>query len=238
MRRTIARTISLTALAGLLALGSCGKGGQDEAAPTEVPVAAAPATAPAGSAAPEAPVVDAAAIARGAALFQEKTCVACHGADAKTSLLPEYPKLAGQSVLYARQQMRDIKSGARSNGQTAAMKAVMTLVSDEQIGDLAAFLSSLPDVAADGAFDRTAAGAKLFRTKTCVSCHGKNARTPLLVEYPKIAGQNAAYALQQMRDIQSGARANGQTAAMKGVMHLVNDEELQTLAGWLSSLAP
>ena len=47
--------------------------------------------------------------------------------------------------------------------------------------------------------------------------------------YPKLAGQNAAYAEQQMKDIKSGARNNGQTAAMKGVMHLVNDEEIKAI---------
>jgi cytochrome c len=39
-----------------------------------------------------------------------------------------------------------------------------------------------------------------------------------------------------MLDIKSGARANGQTAAMKGVMHLVSDEELRVIADWLGTL--
>ena len=39
-----------------------------------------------------------------------------------------------------------------------------------------------------------------------------------------------------MKDIKSGARNNGQTAAMKGVMELVNDEEIKALAVYLSTL--
>jgi cytochrome c len=39
-----------------------------------------------------------------------------------------------------------------------------------------------------------------------------------------------------MKDIKSGARANGQSAAMKGVMHLVSDEEIKALADYLSKL--
>ena len=39
-----------------------------------------------------------------------------------------------------------------------------------------------------------------------------------------------------MKDIKSGARNNGQTAAMKGVMHLVNDEEIKAISMWLESL--
>ncbi len=79
-------------------------------------------------------------------------------------------------------------------------------------------------------------GAELYKTKTCFSCHGKDAKTPIMPVYPKIAGQNAAYAAQQMKDIKSGARANGMSAAMKGVMHLVSDEEIEAIAQWLSTL--
>jgi cytochrome c len=105
------------------------------------------------------------------------------------------------------------------------------------------------DKTADSSADKTAekspvekvidpVGEKLYKTKTCFTCHGADGKTPILPEYPKIAGQGAAYALQQMKDIKSGARANGMTAAMKGVMHLVNDEEMETLAKYVEKLAP
>ena len=81
-------------------------------------------------------------------------------------------------------------------------------------------------------------GASLYMTKTCTACHGKDGKTPIMPSYPKIAGQNAAYALQQMKDIKSGARSNGQAAAMKGVMHLVSDEEMKALADYVATLAP
>ncbi len=79
-------------------------------------------------------------------------------------------------------------------------------------------------------------GATLYKEKTCLTCHGKDAKTPIMPNYPKLAGQNAAYAEQQMKDIKSGARSNGQTAAMKGVMHLVNDAEIKALSEYLSKL--
>lgn len=93
-----------------------------------------------------APVLLAAAAAHaadGAKLFAEKTCTACHGKDAKTPLMPDYPKIAGQNVKYIERQMTDIKSGARANGNAAAMKGVMVLVSDAEIKDIAAYVSSL-----------------------------------------------------------------------------------------------
>ena len=79
-------------------------------------------------------------------------------------------------------------------------------------------------------------GAELYKTKTCFSCHGQDAKTPIMPIYPKLAGQNAEYAAAQMRDIKSGARANGQSAAMKGVMHLLNDDEIVAIAEWLATL--
>lgn len=79
----------------------------------------------------------------GAKLFVEKTCTACHGKDAKTPIMPDYPKIAGQSKAYAEKQMTDIKSGKRANGNSAAMKGVMVLVSDADIKDLAEYVSKL-----------------------------------------------------------------------------------------------
>ncbi len=78
-------------------------------------------------------------------------------------------------------------------------------------------------------------GAALFKAKTCWSCHGKDAKTPIMPIYPKLAGQNADYLFNQMKDIKSGARNNGQTAAMKGVMGLVNEEEMRAIADWLAT---
>ena len=101
------------------------------------------------------------------------------------------------------------------------MKLVMTLLA-------AAFVASPAIAALDG--------AALYKDKTCNACHGPKGDKPLMPNYPKVAGQNAAYMEQQMKDIKSGTRANGQSAAMKGVMHLVNDEEIKAIADYLSKL--
>jgi cytochrome c len=84
----------------------------------------------------------------------------------------------------------------------------------------------------------SADGEKLFKTKTCSTCHGKDGKTPIMPMYPKIAGQNKEYTLQQMVDIKSGARSNGQSAAMKGVMHLVSDEEMKAISEYIATMAP
>jgi len=81
----------------------------------------------------------------------------------------------------------------------------------------------------------TAGGADLYKSKTCFSCHGADAQTPIMPIYPKLAGQSADYAYNQMMDIKSGKRSNGQSAAMKAVMGMVSDSEAKEIAEWLAT---
>jgi cytochrome c len=81
-------------------------------------------------------------------------------------------------------------------------------------------------------------GKALYAEKTCNACHGPLGNKALMPDYPKIAGQNKAYIVKQMTDIKSGARANGNSAAMKGVMHLVSDKEIEIIADWVSKQKP
>ena len=122
------------------------------AASAPVTVAAAPApalapvtesvAAPVSAPTPVAPAVVAGGI-DGSALYVAKGCVACHGVDAKSPVMPSYPKLAGLPGPYAVNQMKDIKSGARNNGQAMVMKGIMASVSEEEIQAIAEWLSTL-----------------------------------------------------------------------------------------------
>ena len=79
-------------------------------------------------------------------------------------------------------------------------------------------------------------GEVLYVERTCIACHGPEGRVPVMPEYPKLAGQKAAYMLGQMKDIKNGLRNNSHSVAMKNVMHLINDEEMAVVAEWLASL--
>ena len=111
-----------------------------EAAPATAAAEPAPAAATAPAAAPAAPAAGGGS--EGQALYQAKGCAACHGADGKTTVMPVYPKLAGQSATYLVNQMLDIKSGKRSNGQTAVMKGIIAGVSEAEIKAIAEWLAS------------------------------------------------------------------------------------------------
>ncbi len=221
------KMVLVVSLAALVSISACGGGDSEKAKPVAE-------TKEVAKAAPETKPVAENSV--GAELYKTRTCFTCHGVDGKSPILPQYPNIAGQTAEYALQQMQDIKAGVRTNGMTAAMKGIMHLVSDEEIKLLAEYVSTFPRREGGLSMAEDSEGAKLFKTKTCFTCHGADGKTPLLPNYPKIEGQSAEYALQQMHDIKTGVRNNAQTAAMKGIMHLVSDEEMTTLATYLSTL--
>lgn len=81
--------------------------------------------------------------ARGdAAAGKEKAqvCFACHGADGNAAD-PQYPRLAGQWEDYLLQALKEYKSGERDN---PIMRGMVATLSEQDMGNLAAFFSSLP----------------------------------------------------------------------------------------------
>ena len=182
-------------------------------------------------------VTGAAALAAdGKALFADKGCTACHGEDAKTPMQDGFPKLAGLPADYLLNQMKDIKSGARANGQSAeVMKPMVADLTEDEMKAIADYLLSLREVPVAASTAPATPGKTLFLTKTCVACHGKEGKKPL-PGYPTIGGQDKAYVVAQAKDIKSGARANGKASAMQPVMHLVNDDEITAIAEYLSTV--
>jgi len=83
------------------------------------------------------------ASADGAALYAAKACNTCHGADAKTPIMPVYPKLAGQNKEYVAAQIKDIRDGKRTNGLTAAMKPMVATLTDAEVDEVAAYIAGL-----------------------------------------------------------------------------------------------
>ncbi len=65
------------------------------------------------------------------------TCIACHGIHGN-SMVPIFPKLAGQGENYSLKQLKDFKSGMRQNGLMAGIAAGL---SEQDMSDLAAYFS-------------------------------------------------------------------------------------------------
>lgn len=118
------------------------------------------------------------------------------------------------------------------------MKRLVTATALLLLAGSAAFAQNAAEPAAGGAPD----GKSLYRTKTCIACHGKDGAKAIQV-FPELAGQDAKYLLASMNDIAEGKRLSGnddrgypRTQGMKDVMHLVNPEERAAIADYLSKV--
>lgn len=92
----------------------------------------------------------AADLAAGKAVFERANCASCHGADAKTSVQPNYPILAGQHADYLMHALRAYRRGQAGSGAAAnvrrnpIMGALAVQLSDEDVTNVSAWLASLP----------------------------------------------------------------------------------------------
>lgn len=80
--------------------------------------------------------------AKGAKLF--KKCTACHGKDGLGKKSQRAPMIAGQYDWYITSQVKAIKSKTRSNANTKKMYPFVKKLTDQDIADLATYISSLP----------------------------------------------------------------------------------------------
>ncbi|MCZ8487408.1 cytochrome c [Vibrio lentus] len=69
-------------------------------------------------------------------------CAACHGADG-IAMIPGYPNLKGQNEQYIVSSINAYKTKQRNGGLAAVMRAQASMLSDEDIANLAAYYASL-----------------------------------------------------------------------------------------------
>lgn len=71
------------------------------------------------------------------------------------------------------------------------------------------------------------------KAQMCAACHGPDGNTPLMPEYPKIAGQPADYLEKALRDYKKGARKN---PVMMPMAQGLSKQDMQDLAAYYSGL--
>ncbi|NOH81200.1 cytochrome c [Vibrio sp. RE86] len=69
-------------------------------------------------------------------------CAACHGADG-IAMIPGYPNLKGQNEQYIISSINAYKNKERTGGLAAVMQAQASMLSDQDIANLAAYYASL-----------------------------------------------------------------------------------------------
>ena len=70
-------------------------------------------------------------------------CASCHGSDGRSTVVPEYPKIGGQSAPYVVNALKAYRDGRRQGTFAAMMAEVAKPLSDSDIANLAAYVESL-----------------------------------------------------------------------------------------------
>lgn len=89
----------------------------------------------------------AADLENGRAIVESHNCAACHGATLNNPVNPAYPKIAGQYEDYIDAALRSYKVGDGNplfGRKNAIMAAQVQELSDQDMKDVAAYISSLP----------------------------------------------------------------------------------------------
>lgn len=169
-------------------------------------------------------------------------CAACHSVDGN-SIVPNWPKLAGQHAPYLERQIGLIKSGSRP---VPEMAGIAIGLSDQDMADLAAYFSNQTTSA--GLTDDTlrAAGELLYRggnpetdVPACISCHGPAGEGNPLSGYPQLAGQHAVYSEKMLTSFRAGTTWGADDASSKimtDVAKRMTDEEIKAVASYIQGL--
>lgn len=151
----------------------------------------------------------------------ETLCMACHGMGG-ISTNPIWPNLAGQSAKYTLKQLKDFKSGARSNAVMGAQAAMLT---DQEMEDVTAYYATLPPPPAstqgrgENPDEMLAEGEALYRggdlkrgIPACSACHGPTGAGIPPAAFPALSAQHAEYSRMQLIHFQNAANADQQAS--------------------------
>ncbi len=164
------------------------------------------------------------------------SCAACHGVGGE-SMVPTFPKLAGQGEAYLMKQLTDYASGDRSD---QIMSATAATLSEQDKADLAAYYAKQTRKANDKDATDFAEGEMLYRAgnkatgvPACMACHGPNGAGVPAAAWPALAGQNEAYTVQTMTDFASGARQNDANEMMRDIAAKMTEAEIKAVSAYI-----
>jgi len=169
-------------------------------------------------------------------------CAACHSVDGN-SIVPNWPKLAGQHESYLQRQIALIKSGDRP---VPEMAGIVINLNDQDMADLAAYYAS--QTASAGLTDEAlrANGELLYRggnaetdIPACLSCHGPAGEGNPLSGYPSLAGQHAVYSAKMLTGFRAGTTWGADDSSSKimtDVAKRLTDDEIAAVASYIQGL--
>ena len=167
----------------------------------------------------------------------QRECARCHGPEAHGGKDGEYPRLAGLSAGYIRQQLENFRSRKRSNKPMLPIfKAGRLPV--EQIQAVSLYLSGLEPPAPEdvGIPEEVDAdlelGEELYVTD-CALCHGHDGKGKVDTDNPPVVSQYPRYIVKQMTDFRNRRRWHEYGEAL---FEEAEPDELDAMLGYIQHL--
>jgi cytochrome c553 len=181
-------------------------------------------------------------LAKGKAIVEQQ-CASCHGADGNAPA-DANPKLAGQHPEYLKKQLNNFKV---QPGQDQALRANAIMagfasgLSAQDIDNVSAYLAAqTPKLGVATQKNTLKLVEKIYRggiaekkVPACAGCHAPNG-VGIPAQYPRLAGQHAAYTNAQLVAFREGGRKNNE--AMTGIAKKMTDTEMKAVADYIAGL--
>ena len=167
-------------------------------------------------------------------------CGACHGPDGN-SLVPIFPKLAGQGERYLLKELQDIQAGRRA---VPEMTGQLTSLAPQDLADIAAFYAGQKATVGSADPALVAQGEALYHggrlaagIPACSACHGPAGAGLAAAGFAQLSGQQSAYTLKQLTNFRSGVRNNdGDAMIMRTIAGKLTDSDIAALAAYIQGL--
>jgi cytochrome c553 len=172
----------------------------------------------------------------GRALYE--TCAACHQPDGAGVADGEIPNIAGQHYEVILKELVDFRDSERIDMRMNAFTARHHLEGPQDLADVAAYISSLPQrwTKQYGPGTYVGVGAQVYG-RACGHCHGAAGEGHDQLRYPRLAGQHYGYLVKEMDMMIGGARFNVAWDHSK-LLESLRDEEITGIADYLARLKP
>ncbi len=190
-------------------------------------------------------------------------CAGCHGENGN-SIVPSFPKLAGQHTSYLSKQLRAFKDGTRNAPMMAPLAQGL---SDKDIADLAKFYSvqtisanPMPTLKPQDHNSSGAAGSHsenknkeaelkallsfggdLYRNgdlerevSACIACHGPFGEGNKPAGFPMLKGQHADYLIQTLTDFKTNTRTKVPDNMMHMIATKMTEKEIRAVSYYIS----
>ncbi|MDH3353881.1 MAG: c-type cytochrome [Chromatiales bacterium] len=163
-------------------------------------------------------------------------CAACHMADGN-SMIPNFPKIAGQHATYIENQLAAFKAGTRKDATMLGMTAALA---PQDMADVGAYFASQSTSIGTANAEKAAAGKKVFLggnkgtgLSACMACHGPSGKGNAGAKFPSLRGQHTIYTIKQLKDFRSGTRSN---VMMNDIAAKMSDAEIESVAEFIQGL--